>query len=141
MSNDIVIDTLERLVQILQSHGVPVQRRLVCEAERVVKLDWGGDRPYVPRAGESSQAQMSQRDQMIFRDHRRGEHTGLLARRYCLSVRRVQQILRLHEHSETACLTDCAAPGQDADHDADRPEQRASRSDGRRHRQVAKEPV
>jgi hypothetical protein len=93
MQNDIIIDTLDTLVALLQRNGgvyLPAHRS---EAERIARAAWGGDRPYVAKVGESQHQAISERDRAIVREYRRGAHLPLLARRHGLSLRRVQEIV------------------------------------------------
>jgi predicted ATPase len=93
MSNDIIIDTLDTLIELLQRSGGVLLPSHRGEAERIARAAWGGDRPYVAKVGESQQLAISQRDRSIMRDRQRGVHAPVLARRYGLSLRRVQEIL------------------------------------------------
>lgn len=126
MNNDIIIDTLDTLIALLQRNGgvyLPAQR---AEAERIARAAWGGERPYVGKLGESGQRALSERDRAIMREHRRGVHVPVLARRHGITERRVKQILQILQEpqegaaestaqasvqgaAETACLTDFQA--------------------------------
>jgi hypothetical protein len=107
MQNDIIIDTLDTLVALLQRNGgvyLPAHRS---EAERIARAAWGGDRPYVAKVGESQQQAISERDRAIVREYRRGL-VPLLARRHGLSERRVRAILQMDRQEPPAaapCLT------------------------------------
>jgi Mor family transcriptional regulator len=59
-----------------------------------IRRDWGGERAYIAKQGEHGRAVQSARDECIRRDFRRGERIELLCRRYGLSARRVQEIVR-----------------------------------------------
>ena len=59
-----------------------------------IQAEWGGDRPYIRKANEAARAERSLRDRAIVRDHQRGESAALLARRYGISRRRVEQLVR-----------------------------------------------
>ena len=81
-------DFLARLHALMLEHADPA---LVVAA---VQVEWGGDRPYIRKANEAARAERSLRDRAIVRDHQRGESAALLARRYGISRRRVEQLLR-----------------------------------------------
>lgn len=100
MSNDIIIDTLDTLIALLRRNGCEVLPAHRSEAERIARAAWGGERPYVAKVGESQQHAISQRDRAILRDHQRGVHAPVLARRYSLSLRRVQEILALSRQAQ-----------------------------------------
>ncbi|MCR6700867.1 MAG: hypothetical protein NVV68_06845 [Dokdonella sp.] len=86
---DIVSDLLQR---ILSRFTLPAD--LVADVERDVRRDWGGDRPYIAKQGELGRRLRSAREERIRAEHRRGEHVGILARRWGLSIRRIQQIVK-----------------------------------------------
>lgn len=106
MTNDIIIDTLDTLIGVLVKAGAQVLPTHRSEAERIVRAAWAGERPYIAKLGESGQVEMSRRNQAIRRDHARGAHVQLLARRYGLSVRTVQVIVQ--PDRAAPCLTGCA---------------------------------
>lgn len=112
MANDVILDTLDTLITLLQKNGgtyLPAHRG---EAERIVRAAWGGERPYVGKTGEDGQRSISARDAAIRRDAQRGAHTGVLSRRYGLSLRRVQEILQPDRPAGAAvCLTGRAEGG------------------------------
>lgn len=128
MSNDIIIDTLDTLIALLQRNGGVLLPQHRGEAERIARAAWGGERPYVVKVGESEQRAISERDRAIRREFQRGAHVPLLARRHGLSERRVRAILQF-EREEPApaestaqasvpqpaaadCLTDGRASGE-----------------------------
>jgi Mor family transcriptional regulator len=83
---DIVADILRRVVALTPGFTAA----LAAQVDRQVREHWGGDRPYIARrAGEGTSA----RNAAIRRDHRNGEHIGLLCRRYRLTRQRIHQIL------------------------------------------------
>ena len=59
-----------------------------------IQAEWGGDRPYIRKANEAARAERSLRDRAIVRDHQRGESSALLSRRYGISRRRIEQLVR-----------------------------------------------
>lgn len=66
---------------------------VLVRVELGVRKDWGGERHYIARLGESARQVRNKRDQLIRDQYRRGEHVTLLARRWNMSIRRVQQIV------------------------------------------------
>jgi len=85
--DDIVSDILKRVVALAPNFSAELALRI----DRDVREHWGGDRPYIARrAGEGTSA----RNDAIRRDHQAGERTGLLCRRYGLTPRQIQRILR-----------------------------------------------
>lgn len=67
---------------------------ITAEQIAAIQAEWGGDRPYIRKANEAARAERSLRDRAIVRDHQRGESAALLARRYGISRRRVEQLVR-----------------------------------------------
>ena len=93
MRNDKIDDSfLSTLRRALQSEGIDPATidKIIPE----VQAEWGGDRPYIAKVGEQEVRQMRARDAAICRDHAAGERTALLARRYGITARRVQMIVR-----------------------------------------------
>lgn len=89
--NDIVADILQRAAKLTQKSGAALTEKDLAELERDVRLDWGGDRPFIAkRAGEGH----SQRNSRIMRDYLNGERMALLQRRYELTPRRILQIIK-----------------------------------------------
>jgi Mor family transcriptional regulator len=85
--DDIVADILRRVLALAPQFNAELAQRI----DREVRETWGGDRPYIARrAGEGTSA----RNDAIRRDHQAGERTGLLCRRYGLTPRQIQRILR-----------------------------------------------
>jgi Mor family transcriptional regulator len=83
-----VADILYRMTQL-----VPVSPAVVVAVEHEVRRDWGGGRHYVAKIGECGKQQLAARDRQIRADANRGESDTLLASRYGISIRRIQQIL------------------------------------------------
>ena len=81
---------LSDLVAIAENLGIsqPVAVMLAHELQR----EWGGDRPYIIPPGGKSRSESAAMANQIRRDIQRGESVALLARRYGISARRVQQI-------------------------------------------------
>lgn len=87
---DIVKDIMQR---IADQFGAGLSADALRRIETEVRRDWGGDRPYIARTGESARAAFSARNAAIARDWRHGESITLIARRYGISRKRVYQIL------------------------------------------------
>lgn len=92
MADDVILDILNRVRAICAAEGVECKLQTI---ELEVREYWGGERPYIAKQGESTRAsRTSVRDRRIREQHSRGEHVQLLARRWDLSPRRIQQIIR-----------------------------------------------
>lgn len=89
--DDIVRDILDRIAEALREGAFSDQ--LVEQIEIQIRRDWGGDRPYIAKAGESAQAAMSERNASILRDWQAGERAEAIARKYRISRVRVWQIV------------------------------------------------
>lgn len=90
--SDIITDILARVEEVLP--GRKDARKYLDRIEADIRRDWGGDRPYIARAGESAILEMSKRNAAILRDHRAGERATYLARKYGISRKRVHEIVR-----------------------------------------------
>lgn len=88
--DDILADVIRRVIDVWEGAPVSTLRNL----ERDLRKDWGGERVYVAKVGESGRQERSQREAAIREDYRRGAHVRALARKWGISPRRVQQILR-----------------------------------------------
>jgi len=86
--DDIVLDILQRMAARVQLHI-----EAFAELEAEIRREWGGCHAYVLKVGQSGRAAFSRRDERIRYEHERGEHAELLARRYGVSIRRIQQIV------------------------------------------------
>lgn len=86
---DLVADIFER---IAEKH-VKLPAKVLQQVEQDVRADWGGERHYIAKVGESGKAQLAERDRQIRREHHAGDHDALIARRHGISIKRVQQIL------------------------------------------------
>lgn len=86
---DLVADLIQRIRDKYPKLPAAVAREVEVEA----RADWGGERHYVPKHGESGRLQLAERDRQIHADHQRGEHDELIARRHGISVKRVRQVL------------------------------------------------
>ena len=100
LRDDIIADILDRLAGTLSADAR-------ASIEAAIRRDWGGDRPYIARAGESARAVISHRNAAIARDFHRGDSITLIARRYGISRRRCYQILSMPAS---------AAPGDTDEH-------------------------
>lgn len=91
--DDIIKDILSRVEEVLISKKKP-GREFLDKIEAEIRRDWGGDRPYIAKSGESGDPELSQRNAAILRDHRSGERPTFLARKYGISRQRVHEILK-----------------------------------------------
>lgn len=89
-ADDLVTDILDRIATKVGIVPKAVQRQL----EKEIRNDWGGETHYVAKHGESARGELEQRDASIRNDHRRGERVELLSRRYGLTTRRINQIIK-----------------------------------------------
>lgn len=88
-ANDLVSDILSR---ITEGHTkLPAKALRKIEAD--IRRDWGGERHYIAKVGESGRAVLAERDQRIREQARNGDHIKLLSRRWNISEKRVRQIL------------------------------------------------
>lgn len=85
---DLVADILERV-----SQHAKLSAKAALAIEREVREDWGGERHYVAKLGESGRMQLAERDKRIRDEYRHGERIKFLAHRHGISVKRVQQIV------------------------------------------------
>lgn len=90
---DIVRDILDRISSACQAQG-GFTEDLLLQIETQVRADWGGDRPYITKAGEVERLELSARNASILRDWRNGERVPFIARKYGLSRVRVWNIVR-----------------------------------------------
>ena len=88
--DDIVRDVLQRVVARIGD--VPANIPLEVEAE--IRRDWGGDRPYIAKAGEAGRVLRQRRETAIREEHRRGVHPNALARKWGISIRHIQRIVK-----------------------------------------------
>jgi Mor family transcriptional regulator len=107
-ANDLVSDILERIAEKHAKLPPKVARQI----ESDIRRDWGGERHYIAKLGESGRAVLSERDALIREQARRGERVKLLARRWGLSEKRVRQILATVE--ATVAIADLPASNDDA---------------------------
>jgi len=89
--DDIIKDILSRVEAVIPKKDC---RTFLDKIEAEIRRDWGGDRPYIAKAGESGVPEMSKRNAAILRDHQRGERPTYLARKYGISRQRVHEIIR-----------------------------------------------
>lgn len=91
-------DVLEYAMRCVLALAPQLSAAIVEAADRQVRGVFSGSRPYISRIpGEGRSA----RNEAIRRDHRAGERTMLLSRRYGLSERRIRQIVE----GGNLCLT------------------------------------
>jgi len=76
---------------------------IIDQIEAEIRQEWGGERFYLPRTGESDRlaAERDARNRAILRDWRNGERIELLSRRYGLTRKRIYEII----NQSRACLT------------------------------------
>lgn len=92
-SDDIVADILRRVAALTPGFTAA----LALQIDRDVREMWGRDRCYIARrAGEGT----SERNAKIRRDHRNGERTALLCRRYGLTRQAIHKILTKAEEDD-----------------------------------------
>lgn len=94
MAQDVILETLDALITLVRANGGVFLPQHRGEAERIARAAWAGERPYIAKLGEEGQRQMSQRDQTIRREARRGVSLQVLARRHGISLRRAQYIVQ-----------------------------------------------
>ncbi len=92
MANDILQDVFGRLSTVLGHHQASEALRKI---EREVRRDWGGERCYIGKRPEDYAEQLASRDNAVRRHYSKGESAECVARRYGISVKRVQQIVAL----------------------------------------------
>lgn len=90
---DIVRDILDRVRTAFREEG-GFSDDLMQQVEAQIRADWGGDRPYITKAGESEKQAISARNAAILRDWSNGERVPLIARKYGVSRVRVWNIVR-----------------------------------------------
>ena len=86
---DIVSDILQRVID----REVPMPVDMLGEIESEVRQDWGGERPYIAKIGESGRAKIAARDRQICAAYKSGLREDHLRLRYTLTVRRISQIV------------------------------------------------
>ena len=92
-SEDVVSDLLQRLAQRVPG-TTPLPAALLLDLELEIRRDWGGEKTYISKSGESK-VWRSRRDERIRAEHGRGDHVELLSRRWCLSIKRIRQIVAI----------------------------------------------
>ena len=88
--DDIVTDIMRRVAEVVTRKDA---RTFLEQIEADIRRDWGGDRPYIAKKGESAEMEMSKRNAAILRDHRNGERATFLARKYGMSRKRIHEIV------------------------------------------------
>ncbi|MDR0251070.1 MAG: hypothetical protein LBI35_07185 [Burkholderiales bacterium] len=86
-----ILDDLNAHILHLVGEGIPVPEACL-RAEEAIRKVWGGDRPYIKKTAQDET--LSDRDRAIIAAYQRGERAELLALRYSVSVRRVQQLIK-----------------------------------------------
>lgn len=87
---DIVADILQRMVD----RGAYLQETALREIEAEVRADWGGERIYIEKIGDSGRLAMMNRDRLIRESAAAGVPEDYLSLRYNLTVARIRQIVR-----------------------------------------------
>ncbi len=88
--DDIVTDLLQRV--LARVPDLPANDVLAVEQE--IRQDWGGDRPYIAKLGEAGRRERTRREEAIRAEHQRGERVGYLSRKWGLSIRHIQRIVK-----------------------------------------------
>lgn len=89
-ADDIVADVLQRVAETVGG----IAPALLLKVEEQVRRDWGGERPYIVKSGETGRLERARREAAILADYQRGERPALLARRWGVSVRHVHRIIK-----------------------------------------------
>lgn len=106
MQNDIVLDILDRIRDHLAGGGdFSDESRQQIDAQ--VRADWGGERCYIPKQGETTAILMIRRDIEMRRMYRAGNSVSVIARRFGVSKSRAGQIVF---GANQPTLTDPAPP-------------------------------
>jgi len=92
MQNDIVLDILERIRAHLQGGGAfDDGARQQLDAE--IRADWGGERCYIAKQGESNAIAIIRRDVEMRRAFRAGASVSVVARRFQVSRKTVYRVV------------------------------------------------
>lgn len=110
---DVLTAALREIADLLTKKGFEFHPQEQSQVETRLRQIFGGDRCYIGKTSADAIRHQSNRDRAILRDWRHGEHIPVLARRYGLSPRRVQQLVA----GEITCLNDFAAVEQSPEHD------------------------
>lgn len=89
---DIINDYTSRIAEALAAGNFTEERAAQIAEE--VRRDWGGERAYIAKAGESAMRELTLRDIAIRRDYRNGERICFLARRYGISRQHIYRIIK-----------------------------------------------
>lgn len=115
-ANDLVSDILGRIAE----RHAKLPARVARQIEADIRRDWGGERHYIAKLGESGRAQLAERDALIRQQARRGERVKLLSRRWGISEKRVRQILATVDGAVDAAA-EASAANDDAEQGNDLP--------------------
>lgn len=88
---DIIRDFIDRVAAELGPETFSEQ--IAIDLEKQMRRDWGGDRPYVPKSGETDLTAMTRRDIAIRSDHRKGESITFISRRFGISRAMVYKVI------------------------------------------------
>ena len=97
MCDDILSDFRARLLERLTGRDHLKMLVHVDDVERELRRDWGGQKVYVPLGHADRDAYLGVRDLRIRDEHRRGDHPQAIARKWCVTERRVRQIVAAAE--------------------------------------------
>lgn len=100
---DIVEDILHRVgtefaAVLACNHGAAANdeafyKALMQKVEESVRLDWGGERAYICKTGESASLRLIRRDIEVRKLHRAGNSANVIGKRMGITPTRVRQIL------------------------------------------------
>jgi Mor family transcriptional regulator len=113
---DLLCQLLREVADVLQQRGIEFRPQEQSAVESALRRAVGGDRVYIGKTSVDAIREVSNRDRAILRDWQRGDHVPVLARRYGISTRRVQQLLKI-ETRETVCLNDFARGAESVDNE------------------------
>jgi Mor family transcriptional regulator len=85
-------DLIQDILQRVADKGVKLKPETAASIDAEVRTDWGGQRHYIPRHGESGRAQLAERDRQILASLWSGCSVPDIARAWGISKRRVRQI-------------------------------------------------
>lgn len=88
---DIIRDFLDRVAAELGPETFTEQIAVGIESQ--LRRDWGGDRPYIPKAGEADLTKSSRRNIAVRQDFRKGESITFISRRFGISRAMVYKII------------------------------------------------
>ena len=87
--NDIVEATLRACLALAPGFNAAIAAMV----DERIRAEWGRENAYIPTAAGGAATRTAERNAAIMRDHAKGERVALLARRYSLTEKRIQQII------------------------------------------------